>query len=148
MFCFECSWFTNFVLVCTQWTFTNYYFSDSLVLLLLFLNLWQFIASEVGPKKTSHSPWLQGQWANRCWYAQTSLSSLLSHQPWWSPRLSFLDSSSILCILKFPTLMWIPVFCLLKLLGMSPHCSKGEKTWFPVFWKRYWKTGSFIVQTS
>lgn len=55
MFCFECSWFTNFVLVCTQWTFTNYYFSDSMVLLLLFLNLWQFMASEVGPRKTPQS---------------------------------------------------------------------------------------------
>lgn len=126
MFCFESSWFTNFVLVCTEGTFTNYYFSESLVLLLLFLNLWQFMASEVGPKKTPHSPWLQGQWANRCWYPQTSLSSLLSHQP-WSPRLPFLDPSSILCILKSPTLLWIPVFCLLKLLGKSSHCVQKER---------------------
>ena len=38
-----------------------------------------------------------------------------------------------LCILNSLTLFYIPVFCLLKLLGKSPFSLKGRNLWFPVF---------------
>lgn len=55
-------------------------FTALVVLVLLFMDVWQFLASEMGCKIDPQGLW--GQWTIRCWYPKSSLSSLLPHWPW------------------------------------------------------------------
>lgn len=136
-------WCAKRLLVCAQLNFTKCYYSDSLVLFWLYLNLCHFMVPKCGTQRrqTPATP----RAVSKPGTTHTEPFELTAFS--WTqecPGKSLWDPSSSLCLLSFPTLVCAHLllrlfvsgvyFCLLKILVKSPILfMKGENTWFPVF---------------
>lgn len=130
-------WCAKCLLVCAQLNFTKCYYSDSLVLFWLYLNLWHFMAPNCGTQRRQMPATPEGSEQTRYHTHGALWAHCFLLNPGVPGKVSLgseLPNSLVCAHLLLRLFVSGVYFCLLKILVKSPILFiKGENTWFPVF---------------